>query len=85
MEAKLTAKGQMTLPKEARDFLKVKPGSRVKIFLHPSGHIVLLPVIPVAALKGIVKSRRSRPPTLEEMDEAIADGIVARDRRTVGK
>jgi len=85
MESKITAKGQMTLPKEAREHMGVKPGDRVKIFIRPNGTVVLLPVIPVKALKGIVKSPHSRPVTLEEMDEAIAEGVVARYRRATGK
>jgi AbrB family looped-hinge helix DNA binding protein len=85
MESKITAKGQMTLPKEARLHMNVKAGDRVKIFFEPDGHVVLLPVVPVTALKGILKSRRRRPPTMEEMDDAIAEGIVARYRRATRK
>ena len=85
MEAKITAKGQMTLPKEARDHLGVKPGDRVKIFVDTRNRVVLLPTTPVTALKGIVKSPHSRPVTLEEMDEAIRAGAVARYRRATGK
>jgi len=77
MESKITAKGQMTLPKEARQYLRVGPGDSVRIFIHPDGHLALLPVIPVTALRGIAKSRLSRPVTLEEMDEAIAAGAIA--------
>jgi antitoxin PrlF len=77
VDSKITAKGQMTLPKEIREHLKVKPGDRVKIFIQPDGHVVLLPMIPVTALKGIAKSRLSRPVTLEEMHEAIAAGAIA--------
>jgi AbrB family looped-hinge helix DNA binding protein len=85
VESKITRKGQMTLPKEAREHLKVKPGDKVKIFIQPDGHVVLLPVRPITALKGIVKSKRRRPPTIEEMDEAVRDEAVARYRRTAGK
>lgn len=77
MESKITAKGQMTLPKEAREHLKIKPGDKVRIFVHPDGHLAILPVIPVTALRGIAKSRLSRPVTLEEMNEAIAAGAIA--------
>lgn len=85
MESKITGKGQMTLPKEARDHLGVKPGDRVKIFVDTRNRVVLLPTIPVTALKGIVKSPHSRPITLEEMDEAIRAGAVARYLRANGK
>jgi antitoxin PrlF len=85
MESKITAKGQMTLPKEAREQMGVKAGDRIKIFIDPSGRVVLLPVIPVTALKGIVKSPHSRPVTIKEMDEGIAKGVAARYRRATGK
>lgn len=77
MRATLTAKGQMTLPKEAREHLGVKAGDRVKIFALPDGTVVLLPIRPASSLRGILKSPFNRPVTIEEMDEAIADGIVA--------
>lgn len=84
MEAKITSKGQMTLPKEAREHLKVRTGDRVKLFIDPAGHVVILPILPVTALKGILKSRRRRPPTIEEMDEAVRFGVVERYRRARG-
>ena len=72
MESALTIKGQMTIPKAIREHLHLKPGDRVKFFVHPDGTVFLLPKIPVSALRGIVKS--SRQVTLDEMDEAIAAG-----------
>lgn len=77
MISTLTAKGQMTLPKAAREHLRVKAGDRVKIFNLPDGTTVLLPIRPVSELRGIVKSPHRRPVTIEEMDEGIAQTIVA--------
>jgi antitoxin PrlF len=85
MESKITAGGRMTLPKAAREFLGVKPGDKVKIFIDPPGRVVILPVIPVTALKGIAKSPRSRPITIEEMDEAVRVEAVARYLRATAK
>ncbi|MGC2108734.1 MAG: type II toxin-antitoxin system PrlF family antitoxin [Candidatus Korobacteraceae bacterium] len=81
MESAITVKGQITIPKAIREHLHVKPGDRVKFFVHPNGTVFLLPKIPVSALRGIVKSRRRV--TLEEMDEAIAAGITERYRAAV--
>ena len=78
MQSTLTAKGQMTLPKAAREHLRVKAGDRVKIFNLPDGTTVLLPIRPVSQLRGIFKSPHRRPVTLEEMDDGITEGIVAR-------
>ena len=78
MEAGITAKGQATIPKAVRDYLHLKPGDRVRFFMHPDGTVVLLPKVPVTALRGIVPPRRT-PVSLEDMDEAIAAGAVADD------
>jgi antitoxin PrlF len=83
VESAITSKGQATIPKAIREHLRLKPGDRVKFFVHPDGSVVLLPKLPAAALRGIVKSPR-RPVTLEEMSEAAAAGAseaAARRRR----
>lgn len=78
MESALTSKGQVTIPKPMRDHLGLRPGDRVKFFIQPDGHVVILPRIPISALKGIVPKRKGPPPSLEEMDAAIEAGAVAR-------
>ena len=85
MDATITSKGQITIPKEAREHLKVKSGDRVKIFILPDRRVVLLPVLPVTAIKGIVKSSRRRPPTIEEMDGTVREMAARRYRRATGK
>jgi antitoxin PrlF len=83
MESAITIKGQATIPKAIRDHLRLKPGDRVKFFIHPDGTVVLLPKLPVSALRGMITKRRQRPVTIEEMDEAIAQaGASAAGRRT---
>lgn len=72
MESAITIKGQATIPKAIREHLALKPGDRVKFFVHPDGSVVLLPKRTAAALRGIVKSRRRRPVTIEEMTKAAA-------------
>ncbi|MFI5097906.1 MAG: AbrB/MazE/SpoVT family DNA-binding domain-containing protein, partial [Candidatus Acidiferrales bacterium] len=72
MESAITVKGQATIPKAIREHLGLKPGDRVKFFVHPDGSVVLLPKRPASALRGILKSRRKRPVTIEEMNEAAA-------------
>jgi antitoxin PrlF len=76
MESAITSKGQATIPKTIREHLGLKPGDRVKFFVHPDGSVVLLPKLPARALRGILKSRRGRPVTIEEMTEAVAEGAV---------
>jgi len=72
MESAITVKGQATIPKPVRDHLRLKPGDRVKFFVHPDGTVVLLPKLPAAALRGIAKTRRRRPATIGEMTSDAA-------------
>ena len=74
MESSLTSKGQMTVPKAAREHLKVRPGDRVKIFLHPNGTVVLIPKLPLSAIKGMFAGRVKKPVSIEEMDAAVEQG-----------
>jgi AbrB family looped-hinge helix DNA binding protein len=81
MESAITVKGQATIPKAIRDHLRLKPGDRVKFFIHPDGSVVLLPKLPASALRGIVKSRNRRPVSTADMTEAIAEGAASAARR----
>lgn len=77
MDSAITSKGQATIPKVIRDHLRLKPGDRVKFFVHPDGSVVLLPKRPASALRGIVKPS-SRRVTIGDMSRAAADGAVER-------
>ena len=81
MESAITAKGQATIPKDIRDHLQLKPGDKVKFFVHPDGTVVLLPKTPPAALRGLLKKPRTKPVTLDEMENAIAGGAAKQPRR----
>jgi AbrB family looped-hinge helix DNA binding protein len=76
VESVITAKGQTTIPKAIREHLHLRPGQRVKYFIHPNGTVVLLPTLPVTALRGILKWH-GPPATLEDMDQAIAEGAAS--------
>ena len=79
MDSSLSVKGQTTIPKAIREHLHLEPGDRIKFFLHPDGTVVILPKIPAAKLKGIVKA--SRRASLEELEAAIGDGAIDGLRR----
>lgn len=84
MESAITVKGQATIPKAIRKHLRLKPGDRVKFFVHPDGSVVLLPKVSASALRGIVKSRRRTPVTIAEMTAAASEGaasIASRKKR----
>jgi len=76
--ATLTSKGQMTLPKEVRVRLGLRPGDRLQVTVTPDGRVLMTPAVPLASLAGILP-KPDRPLTVEEMNEAIA-GAVAEKR-----
>lgn len=76
MESAITVKGQATIPRAVRKHLGLKPGDRIKFFMHPDGSVVLLPKLPASALRGIIKPRRRRPVTTEEMTDAAREGAT---------
>jgi antitoxin PrlF len=82
MESAITVKGQATIPKAIRDHLRLKPGNRIKFFVHPDGSVVLLPKLPAAALRGILKSRRRRPVTIAEMTDAVREAPSSVSHKT---
>ena len=77
MEATLSSKNQVTIPKSVRDYLNLKPGDRFKFFLQPDGNVVILPKMRTAALKGSVP-RRKRPVSVEEMRAATEAAATRR-------
>ena len=81
MESAITVKGQATIPKAIREHLRLKPGDRVRFFVHPDGSVVLLPKLSASALRRIIKTKRRRPVTIAEMTEAVAEGAAAAARR----
>jgi AbrB family looped-hinge helix DNA binding protein len=80
MDSAITTKGQATIPKAIREHLGLKPGDRVKFFVHPNGSVVLLPKLPASALRGILKTSR-RGVTIDMMNKAIAGGATSPRRK----
>ena len=81
VESTITSKGQATIPKAVREHLGLKPGDRIKFFVHPDGSVVMLPKLPVSVLRGIVKTSRRRRVTIGEMDEGAISGAIEGARR----
>lgn len=82
MHPSVTAKGQVTIPVEIRRQLGLRPGDKVKFLIHPSGGAVMLPMRPASELRGMLKYD-GPPATIEEMDEAIAEGAAESMEDTV--
>jgi len=80
-EAKVTSKGQITVPKDVRLRLGLKPGDRVRFIVEGDGRVRLLPAKrDISELVGILP-RPKRALTIEEMDAAVGRAIAAKYAR----
>jgi antitoxin PrlF len=71
----LTSKGQITIPKAIRDRLRLQAGQRVEFQVDRRGDVVMRAKnVDIRELKGILRSTRKTPLSIEEMNEAIARG-----------
>jgi AbrB family looped-hinge helix DNA binding protein len=74
MQATITSKGQITLPKALRARLHLGPGDRVEFIVDDDDVVRMVPrTTSVTRLKGMLP-RPERPVSLEEMDAAIGAG-----------
>jgi AbrB family looped-hinge helix DNA binding protein len=68
----LNARGQVTIPKQVRDFLGLGPGSEVRFEINRTGDAVIRPVVakvtgrsPLAKLRGTATVRMSTEEIME--------------------
>lgn len=78
--ATITSKGQITIPKEVRDRLGLKPGDRVEIYVDHDGRAVIERTLKLEELAGILP-RPEKALSVEEINQAVIDTAVARARR----
>jgi AbrB family looped-hinge helix DNA binding protein len=73
--SKITAKGQVTIPKTVREFLKVNVSDKIEFTLLEEGKVLITSEQKSAdALFGMLNHRkRSKPVTPEEMDAVIRE------------
>jgi antitoxin PrlF len=79
--ALITSKGQITLPKEVRDRLSVKPGDSVE-FIEEGGRTWVKPRnLRALDLAGILHRPKMKAASIEEMDDAIGEALAEDDER----
>jgi AbrB family looped-hinge helix DNA binding protein len=72
MEAKITSKGQVTLPVELRERLGLAPGDRVMFVEQADGTFTLRARSGTFAdLRGILSDKVKKPPTSAEIEQWI--------------
>ena len=68
---KVTAKGQITVPKLIREHLKIAKGDRIEFLIGINGTVTIMPATAdVRALKGMVK-KPAKTVTVEDMNQVI--------------
>jgi antitoxin PrlF len=81
--AKLTSKGQVTIPKAIRDRFNLEPGVTLRFTVDPSGRIIVTPLtLGIEDLIGILPKPR-KTLTIEEIEEITSEAAVERTARTV--
>ncbi|WP_299167940.1 AbrB/MazE/SpoVT family DNA-binding domain-containing protein [uncultured Arthrobacter sp.] len=72
--AKVTSKGQVTIPLEIRQKLGLEAGSRIDFILTGEGRVVVEPVhSSVKSLEGVFHNAGRKPVSLAEMQDAIEE------------
>ena len=75
MYTTISSKGQVTIPVEIRNMLRLNTGDRIDFVIFDKNRVELMPKKgSVGSLKGLVKWS-GKPMTLKQMDEAIAGEV----------
>ena len=88
--ATVTSKGQITIPIEVRNALKLKTGDKINIFENGDGKFTFQPKTgSIMAMEGILQRLGTAPlgdaPTIEEMDQAVLDAVRLEYLRSIGE
>ena len=74
--AKITSKGQVTIPRQVREDMGVTSGDRLDFVRMEDGHYAVVPAShSIKSLKGIIP-RPKRPISLDDMQAAIGAGAT---------
>ena len=71
----VTDTGQITLPEEIRQHLKLVSGSRIEFVIDEDGQVKLFPLdVAIETLSGILHRPGIQRASLEDMETAISEG-----------
>ncbi len=77
--ATVTSKGQVTIPKEVRERLKLRKGDRLNFVVTSGGEVLLKPAkIDVRDLYGLLHRPGRKPVSIEEMDGRLLRSFARR-------
>lgn len=68
MQTTVTSRGRVTIPQAIRTKAKIVAGSRLDFQLQSDGSLIARPMThDISELRGIIKSRRQKAPSIKEM------------------
>ncbi len=77
--ARLTGKGQVTIPKAVRNALQLHSGIKLEFIITEKGELLLRPVTKsVDDLYGILRKKGRKPVSVDEMNAAVTDRMKAK-------
>ena len=80
--ATLTSKGQITLPKEVREYLHLAEGDRIEFLIEAGGEVKLRSVTgSVRDLRGLLHVPGRPAPSLEELEDRLIRSLQEDDER----
>ncbi len=79
--ATVTSKGQITIPVEVREALKLKPGEKVKFFAGENGEFIVRRVGSIMEMAGCLAGL-NLPKTDAEMNQLLVDYAAELDEAT---
>ncbi len=78
-EARLSSKGQITVPRDIRERLKLKLGDKVRFRIADNGQVTVEAAKHhIGELYGLLRRQGQKPVAVEAMDEAIRLRFKAR-------
>jgi AbrB family looped-hinge helix DNA binding protein len=76
--ARLTSKGQLVIPKDIREYMRLQPGDRLDFIIQDDGDVVIRPMVTdVCELKGMLNVPGRQPVSVAAMHEAIRKRMQA--------
>jgi len=83
-QAKVTSKGQITIPKKIREKLNINPGDKVIFSENEKGELVIeTKKKSILRLAGILHRPDQKKITIEEMNEAVKEAAVEKYKRNL--
>ncbi len=77
--AKVTTKGQVTIPKDVREHLGVATGDRISFIVQQDRSVIVKPITRhVQELGGVLRRSDRHAVSVEEMDERVAKRMKAK-------